>query len=232
MLDFTTFENDILEDVYAALDASALTVLGIAKEKAPIRKVFRGGRRIIRFKSVEEVEADKKLRASLGLGPERVAPQGQQRPGRSRYARVTIRPDLKNTPFRPLERRLTKGGHHLAIRVLEARLSRRGRFELASGRAAHKGYLGGRLRDELFTEPARVEGSLAIAEVISPTPYAKYQEFGTRHNPAHPFLRPALAEGRGAFRRNIARAINEVARRGIPTTGQTITVKVVLKATR
>jgi HK97 gp10 family phage protein len=32
------------------------------------------------------------------------------------------------------------------------------------------------------------------AEVVSTAPYAAYEEFGTRYRPAHPFIRPALAD--------------------------------------
>jgi HK97 gp10 family phage protein len=33
------------------------------------------------------------------------------------------------------------------------------------------------------------------AEVVSTAPYAAYEEFGTRYRPAHPFIRPAMADG-------------------------------------
>lgn len=75
-----------------------------------------------------------------------------------------------------------------------ARLDRRGRYELKSARAIHNEMLGGRLRDEIYATTALVDGSTISAKVISPTYYAKYQEFGTRHNPAHPYLRPAAHE--------------------------------------
>ena len=55
-------------------------------------------------------------------------------------------------------------------------------------------------------EAARAEGSRVVASVVSPTPYAKYQEFGTRHNAAHPFLRPALLESRGEIASLISRS--------------------------
>jgi len=233
MLNFAALEETVLSMVTEALDMGANVVLERARHKAPIRKVFAGGRRIIRYKSISEVEADRQLRKTLGLGPEFAAPPGQQRPGRGKYnrfARTVERGNLANVPFRPLERRLTRGGRNLAIRSLEARLSRRGRYELRSGRAAHKGYLGGRLRDEMYVESARVEGQKIISEVISPTPYAKYQEFGTRHHPAHPFLRPALHESRSEIVSGVSRAVGEAARRGIPSTGEVIVVRVFLQA--
>ena len=82
----------------------------------------------------------------------------------------------------------------------------------------------------MFTERARVEGSRIIASVVSPTPYAKYQEFGTRHHAAHPFLRPALLESRGEIASIISRATGDAARRGIPSSGAPIIVRITLKA--
>lgn len=32
------------------------------------------------------------------------------------------------------------------------------------------------------------------AQVISSAPYAKYEEFGTKFRPPHPFIRPAMAD--------------------------------------
>jgi len=66
--------------------------------------------------------------------------------------------------------------------------------------------LTGRLRAEVHAEPA-AGGPTLIARVVSPTPYAKYQEFGTRHNRAQPYLRPALAAARSAFRARLAKAV-------------------------
>jgi HK97 gp10 family phage protein len=41
---------------------------------------------------------------------------------------------------------------------------------------------------------------------VSPTPYAKYVEFGTRRSRAQPYLRPALAQVRESFRVRMAAA--------------------------
>jgi HK97 gp10 family phage protein len=32
------------------------------------------------------------------------------------------------------------------------------------------------------------------SQVVSSAPYAAYEEFGTRYRPAHPFIRPAVAD--------------------------------------
>jgi HK97 gp10 family phage protein len=91
-------------------------------------------------------------------------------------------------------------------------LTTRGRYELRTGRAniqvGSRTYLGGRLRSEIYAEPAS-GGPVFIATVLSPTPYAKYVEFGTRHNRAQPYLRPALADQRSAYRERLATAIGQ-----------------------
>lgn len=87
-------------------------------------------------------------------------------------------------------------------------LTARGRFEVRSGRAAFKApgepaRLGGRLKGELRVIPAVYVGGEVWAYVESPTvdpetgyPYPAAQEFGSRHNRAHPFMRPGLHETR------------------------------------
>lgn len=58
---------------------------------------------------------------------------------------------------------------------------------------------GGRLRDEIYTTDVRDTGKTLVGWVVSPTYYAKYQEYGTAHNRAHPYMRPALYRMRGRF---------------------------------
>ena len=84
-------------------------------------------------------------------------------------------------------------------------LTSRGRYELRSGRAAFtrpggRATLGGRLRGEIHAVPSESGGPVWVAKVVSPTPYAKYVEFGTRHARSQPYLRPALAQVRESFR--------------------------------
>jgi HK97 gp10 family phage protein len=52
--------------------------------------------------------------------------------------------------------------------------------------------LGGRLRGEIYHTNATNDGGLIYADVISPTEYAKYQEYGTSRHRAQPYMRPAL----------------------------------------
>jgi hypothetical protein len=78
----------------------------------------------------------------------------------------------------------------------QPRLTSRGRFEVknAASRGLFQGRVGGRLRGELRLTPITQRGTTYWIHVESPTPYAVYQEFGTRHHRAQPFLRPALYE--------------------------------------
>jgi HK97 gp10 family phage protein len=56
--------------------------------------------------------------------------------------------------------------------------------------------LGGRLRDEIFPGSVRQTSTGWSGDVVSPTYYAKYQEYGTSRHRAQPFMRPALYEMR------------------------------------
>lgn len=114
-------------------------------------------------------------------------------------------------------RELTRGGRLRSKRAGRA-LTARGRYELRSGRAAYtdaKGVttLGGRLRKEIRTEGPTRDGTLITAQVISPTYYAKYQEFGTRHHRASPYMRPAMLKLVTSYRREIVKAINRANKR-------------------
>jgi len=112
-----------------------------------------------------------------------------------------------------------------------------GRYEIASGRAnfrdpgsrlARDGTklivnprqpqtrVGGRLRGELHVE-GPVRGEIIWWYIVSRTKdrgrlYGRDQEFGNRHTPAHPFLRPALHESRDLFRNQVRSNIKEAAR--------------------
>jgi len=111
-------------------------------------------------------------------------------------------------------------------------LSYRGRQEARSGRAGYRDVtrsrletgpngkitrvptktsdflrLGGRLRGEIFPTPPQRQGNFYWAFVISPVEYSAPQEYGTRHNRPHPFLRPALYEARTKLRDSVARGV-------------------------
>jgi HK97 gp10 family phage protein len=94
---------------------------------------------------------------------------------------------------------------------VEDLLTARGQSEVKSGRAAYKipgeqeARIGGALRDSIrIQEPnPDARGGKIYGYVIAGNDrayYARYQEFGTSHNRAHPFLRPALYESREHFK--------------------------------
>lgn len=92
-------------------------------------------------------------------------------------------------------------------------LSARGRYELKTGRASAINAIGGiqvggTLRNSIRTILATVSNRPSVwGYVVTDVPYAKHQEFGTVHNRAHPFLRPALYEARGILGRFVRRSI-------------------------
>ena len=51
----------------------------------------------------------------------------------------------------------------------------------------------GRMSGEIYTVYDN-SSPMSFFELIAPTPYAPYQEFGTWKMAAHPFMRPAMAE--------------------------------------
>lgn len=310
MIDFDALRAAITRAAVLAVNDELEKGVDRAKHDAPVRKVFRGGRQTVRFKTADEIGRDKTIRANLGLGPERLAtPEAIERvraaglnPIRSITSRSSRAPrglvgeegfartiefpsrarSVDRTGRTPAQRGITRnardrqnayrppfaaeggpnprvvnasqGGrvytpHGLADENVERQLSGRGRYELKSGRAFHQrqktvtvrkaailnarsgevqGYdtesftvgvgpttLGGALRDSIRMIPAsagqypNIEGWVVAGG--GEVDYAKYQELGTRHNPAHPFLRPRLPEWRqslpDALRRSFGRTV-------------------------
>lgn len=195
----------------AAMERGGDRIVARAKELAPVRKILGQYQKPykVRVKTVAEIRRDRNLRRQLGLGPEnayieppltvaRRAPQNLRArrllPAVDRYTGRRV-PEMRRLPEETVEQ-----------------MDRRGRYELATMRSEHQGSLGGRLRSEIHRTSLRIEGKRMSLRVISPTPYAKYQEMGTRHNPAHPYLRPAGHENRERIRRDIGRSVASAAR--------------------
>lgn len=245
MLDINALVGRILEAAAEGLTESAALVADRAKQHAPIRKVFGGGQRKLRFLTMEEFHATRAIRGRLGLqqfntpGPPRalrIAPQhfyGQISASQARrqYATVVTQGDSANMNadgLRTLRRPYTAPGH-LWFTHAESKLTRHGKYELKSMRAAYKGRLGGRLRGEIHPTGAQIEGKKVTAMVVSPTSYAKYQEFGTRHHPAHPFMRPAAEESSGQVVKTVKESLGPALAAGIPGRGR-IVIRYRLKA--
>lgn len=112
-------------------------------------------------------------------------------------------------------REVTRTGR---LRSAKARrhLTGRGRYEERTGRANFtKGgvtTLGGKLRGSIHMNGPHVVGGIIKASVVSPVYYSKFQEFGTRHNRATPYMRPAALKLTTSYRREIVKAINSLGR--------------------
>lgn len=189
--DWATFERAGIEGAIGAINRGVDRIAARAKDKAPVRRVFQGQDEKVRYrlKSISEIEADRTVRRRLGLGPEG----------------THLFPPLK------VIRRAPQLLHLRGLPVDESLLNRRGRYELKSGRAVDQDQLGGRLRREIEAIHATLDGRVIRARVISPTPYAKYQEYGTRHNAAHSYLRPAGHESVGEIRTDVAVSVVQAA---------------------
>lgn len=205
-----------------ALTQGAETISERAKELAPVRRVFTGQAEAVetRLKSISEIEGDREIRKRLNLGPESTWINPPSTVTRAAPRLMHLRPVAPGWSFGSPENRLRR-------EAAMQRLDRRGRWELKSGRAIHKEMLGGRLRDEIHAVPAVVDGAMISARVVSPTPYAKYQEFGTRHNPAHPYLRPAAHESEAEILMDVRRSVAKRAQAAVPHVR--VNVKVALK---
>ena len=216
MIDWAAIEKAGIEAAAGALTEGVALIAAKAKEKAPVRKVFEGqsSKERISVKTIAEVEGDRAIRQHLGLGPES----------------THIYPPTVVTQRGPqqLRWRALAGPGQLASGAAQARLSRQGRYELRSGRGVHNGQLGGRLRDEITFEAARISGRSVIARVVSPTPYAKFVEFGTRYMAARPYMRPAVYENTGTIKSGIARSVAGAARAAFHGTSKP--VRITLKA--
>jgi len=214
-VDFDRIYRAIVEAATAAVNTTAIAAEDHARKRAPVRKIFRAGPAQRRFQSLEELLPYVGIRSRLGLppmGPVKVVTS-------RRNAKHALIPTLRIEGIRTradFRRVSPRNPRELALSEAEGALSGRGRYEVRSGRALTKsGRVGGTLRREIRTIPASAgQHPYLHAAVISPTPYAKYVEFGTRHAAAQPFLRPALAMVKGDFKKEMRRALNNVGRYG------------------
>ena len=238
MIDLSALSEAIFDAAVQGLGQGAKRVAVVARSKAPVRHIFAGRHYGVRTKSIDEIEGEREVRdrALRTASPPTVVQPGDV-PG------VWLRKAIgKKPPVHWKDRRLSAAQQLLEQYEAEqarrrvsgyvgekTRLDRRGAYEVRTMRAAFTTWghaaIGGRLRGSISARPARATGSMAEAWVIAAVPYAKYQEFGTRHNAAHPFLRPAAAESRGEVVSLIADAVREAAR----TAGSSTEIEVVVR---
>ena len=109
--------------------------------------------------------------------------------------------------------------HRLAEPSQEFALTGRGRYELAHpersmSTISGETRIGGSLRSTIVVaEPDADQYPVIHAELEAGSEkvrYAKFQEMGTRHNPAHPFLRPRLPEWRAELPRQLRQALGRL----------------------
>ena len=214
MLDFDSLTQAVLDGAQEGLGQAARIVVQRAKQRAPVRNIF-GHQYQFRPKTAEELVADLKslptetLEDMMSTGPGRFATRwvGPKR----------VRPDWS-------ERTWEAAQEHLALYEAgdETPLTRQGAHEIRSGRAnfhtVREGgqvTVGGRLKGEIYSTKVHRMGSSAEVMVISPTKYAKYMEFGTRHNRAFPYLRPALEESRADIVARVSSAVANASKKGL-----------------
>lgn len=199
--------------IEAAITATAVAVAEEARRRAPVRKVFKGSVGHAALQSIEEVASEAAQRSKLGLA---AGPVRTQRTPASRVHAFGPRRILLRPAFDPLVSRFRAASGQFAPQgtnrlMFDTPLTSRGRYELKTGRAnitaGGQAFLGGRLRSEISASGAEGGGTVFSARVVSPTPYAKYVEYGTRRSRAQPYLRPALAGQRGLLRSRLLEAI-------------------------
>jgi HK97 gp10 family phage protein len=235
----------IIAGAAQGVTAAARIVAARAKQKAPVRNIFSGAKRSVRIRRISEIEQDRRQRSRLGLAPETATPvdvlsggslrslgSGRFLPrvGVGEYSGPRLRSvTAVNARYRGDGLRRIGAPGRLASPEAEELLTRRGRYEVRSGRAnTAGGDVGGTLRDEISPTEAVIEGTKIEARIVSPTPYAKYQEFGTRHNAAHPYLRPALEESRGEIVRLVGQSASAAGRK-VPVRGRTKPVRIIIR---
>jgi HK97 gp10 family phage protein len=202
-LDFDALYQAVVQGAAEGLSKGAQIVARRARQRAPVRNIF-GHSYKMRAKTGAELTADFKAVPTSAI-------KAMSEGGTGHFTQRWMGPKRVGDPTD-----LDTAMEHLALYEANDNtpLTRHGAYEVRSGRAdfgsGESVTVGGRLRGEISASPAAMSGDGAEAWVISPTPYAKYMEFGTRHNRAHPYLRPALEESRQdivtAVRRGVARA--------------------------
>lgn len=72
-------------------------------------------------------------------------------------------------------------------------------------------FITGYMRDHTVAEQVGETSS----QVVSTAPYAEFEEFGTRFRPAHPFIRPAIVDGKRNLPKMSATEVNREIRRRV-----------------
>lgn len=229
MIDFAPLIQMVREAVVLGLGEGAEIVAASARRKAPVRQIFSNRGPEIRTKTASEMEADRSMRAALGLSvegsldnPMPTIITGNRLPPRRWKDRRLSRADQLLADREAVVARMVSGqsprtparlrAFHAAQTPWRTALSARGAYEVKTRRAVARfgGHrtIGGYLRESITAEPVTRTGGMSVAWVIALAEYAKYQEFGTAHHAAHPFLRPAAMESQTKVVEAISRQIS------------------------
>jgi hypothetical protein len=231
----------VLERVRAGLEEglneAAERIAGNARQRAPIRKVFkekRGFRFKTRALTAQEHAVSTRLRTeyygALGMAAPEISAKYNRVRLPSRQSANTLAHSREARQLGTVARgRFTGIGgttrsfshrtgsfHYEPGGSLRPKLTSRGLNDIRSGRGVHtyetgKGFqgvqAGGALKASIDTDPARETGTGVEAVVAARIRYAKFVEFPTIHNRAQPFLLPALKDEQRTFTKDVASSI-------------------------
>jgi HK97 gp10 family phage protein len=248
-MNFDELGEVILDAAARALGTGAVLVEARAKRHAPVRSVFAGTpqpspRRVkvdedqweteysdyIRELDFGEVMSDRRAMIRAGLPPRSMAGVTTQHAptwwAQRRMANLQEMLDKGEFLSRKEERQ------NPDQEPTTWALSSRGASEVRTKRAlfstgGHQ-HIGGRLRGSIHATKAVISGRSAEAWVLAggdEAPYARFQEYGTRHNTAHPFLRPAALESQEDVAAIVGAAVRRASRTGAGRTSIEIVVR-------
>jgi hypothetical protein len=226
-LNAIAISNAIRDATLMGMGESLYRMEATAKAKAPVRKVVTGGRRTFRAATRSELQQANRYYQRVSqergftftpLTTIRVVNDRFENRGYVGRGRLSPRTGANraNVMSPRASNVLDRSPDALAQ---NPRLSSRGRYELNSGRAtiqveANRDEVGGWLRDHIEAQPVEVRGGHLHGELVSimdaDHQYPKFQELGSRHNPAHPYLRPALHAERLRYRATLIKHIAAV----------------------
>jgi len=232
MLDLGLIGRAIFDGALEGLAQGAIVVEGRAKARAPVRNIFGVEHDFVPSKSIGDVQARRSARGGDVGAAAKMRTQKAPTALKAGGFRSGQQRNLRERRLAVAENLLADYQAKVPTKVM---LTRRGASEVKTKRAQYAGSskvpsdigasIGGRLRGEIYATRPSAEGNRAEAWVISPTPYARYMEFGTRHNRAYPYLRPAAEESRAEVVGLIADGIREASRTGASSTQIEIVVR-------
>jgi len=232
-IEFSQFKLELRRRIEEAITKTAEHAAFLAREEAPVRKIFKGSRRSLRQLSSVELKAEQTSRRNLfgdkAQGPifiererqrffggqPRVLPSNPNLRGFGRRSQLnSLSPQLPGVVGGNPRQTTIIGGQGFLSPSAEGHLNSKGRAEVRSGRAnftlkSGKQIVGGTLRNSITVGPLESHGSKIKQTVFTSVHYAKYVEFGTRHAAGQPFLRPALAKVREEYRSRIIQAVQQ-----------------------